>query len=206
MGDDLDALKQSCAHWSATIEKMREELVRAEKLFSKALNDQKERIAFAEEQLRVSMEGVKYFGETSPLAEIMSTLSKPPRVESSHALPASSIPVPNEVQSILESDGSTSAKSKKLTIYILENATKPLINREIVAEHDRLGLKCGPTPEEVMEMEPGIHKSLAAAENRSFTLKWGIIRKAFDARVIKLENNTYWLKDHPRGPASSFRE
>jgi hypothetical protein len=199
MGDDLDALKQSCAHWSATIEKMREELVRAEKLFSKALNDQKERIAFAEEQLRVSMEGVKYFGETSPLAEIMSTLSKPPKVEAS-------MPQPDELRSIIEGDGSTSAKSKKLTVYILENSAKPLINKELVAEHDRLGLKCGPTAEEVMRMEPGKHKSLAAAERRSFTLKWGVIRKAFDARVIKLENNTYWLKNHPRGSASSFLE
>lgn len=197
MSDDLEALKQICAHWTSTIERMRGELVRAEKLFSKALDDQRARIAFAEEQLRVSLEGVKHFRETSPLSEIMSTLSKPTHVE----LP---VTMPDELRTIIAGEGSPSWKSKNLTVYILEQATKPLINREIVSEHDRLGLKVGPSPDEVMENEPGKHKSLASAEKRSFNLKWGLIRHAFSDRVIKLENNTYWLKDHPRGAAPSL--
>lgn len=194
MNADLESLKQSCALWATEIKKMREELVRAEKLFSDALESQRARIEFAEEQLRVSQEGIKHFGETTPLAEIMSSIMKP--------APVSAAPtIPDDLQSILKSEGSTSSKSKRLGVYILEMASRPLRNREIVDEHDRLGLKTGPTPEEVMASEPDKRHTLASAEKRSFTLKWGLIRKAFDDRVVRLDNDTYWLKDHPRGKA-----
>ncbi len=113
MNGDLEALKQSCALWAAEIEKMREELVRAEKLFSDALESQRARIAFAEEQLRVSREGIKHFGETTPLAEIMSSMMKPATVSAAPTLP-------DELQSILKSEASTSSKSKRLGVYILK--------------------------------------------------------------------------------------
>lgn len=200
MSSDLDALKQSCAHWTSEVEKMRDELIRAEKLFSEALDEQRARIAFAEEQLRVALEGVRHFGEASRLSEIMSSLIKQTR----EAPPPTMQPtIPDDVRAILEGEGTASGKSKKLVVYILEQATRPLINKEIVEEHDRLGLKCGPTPEEVMINEPVKYGTLPKAQKRSFTLKWGLIRHAFHERVIRLEDNTYWLKDHPRGPAPS---
>jgi hypothetical protein len=175
---------------------MRGELVRAEKLFSEALEDQRKRIAFAEEQLRVNLDAVEHFGESSPLAEIMASLDKPTQ----EAVPTT---VPDEVRNIIEGPGSASSKSRKLAVYILERATKPLKNYEIVNEHDRLGLKTGWTPEEVLLNEPDKSHTQESAERRSFTRKWGLIRHAFDPRVIRLDNDTYWLQNHPRGPASS---
>lgn len=197
MSHDIDALKQACAHWRTAIEKLRGELGVAEKLFSEALEDQRKRIAFAEEQLRVNLDAVEHFGEASPLAEIMASLAKP-----THEMPPPTIP--DSLRALIDGPGSASSKSKELTVYILEQATKPLKNKDIVEEHDRIGLKTGWTPEEVLANEPDKNHTPASAERRSFTRKWGLIRKAFDPRVIKLDNDTYWLKNHPRGPAASL--
>lgn len=195
MSIDLDALKNACAHWSSELEKMRGELLRAERVFSEALEDQRARIAFAEEQLRVNMEAVAHYGEPRPLAEIIASLAKP-------ATEVPRLAIDEESRSIIDGEESTSSKARRLTVYILERATKPLNNREIIAEYDRLGLRVGWTPEEVMRNEPHKSHTAKSAEARSFNLKWGLVRKAFDERVTREENNTYWLHNHPLGPAS----